>query len=112
MGGTWEFWELFALLIGVAFPCVLAVTFYLALLGTERTHIMLMVEYYKQIKINADKERHLAKHSSKMSSRVRNLERDAIKVLKKENLIRFVERKPPEEEEKAEAPKEETPAGT
>ena len=96
MGAEW----IGHLIIGIALPSAVAAVAFLALLGQERTRLALVVEYYRAIKVNADKERAIARKGTKVTTKIRDLEADAIKLLRKENLIRFVEKpkeSPPEE---------------
>jgi hypothetical protein len=82
-------------LMGVAIPATLAIIVFLAVLGNERERMNLMVEYYKQIKYNADKERLLAAKNARVKTKARDLERDAIAVLRLHNLAQIVEPPPP-----------------
>ena len=92
MGEEADFIELLSVLLALVFPCALAAIIYVALLGQERERAIFIVEYYRQIKINADKERHLATHASKLGTRARTLERQALALMKKERLITLIER--------------------
>jgi hypothetical protein len=86
--------ELLDFIAGVFFPTLLIVTVYVSLLGQERLRLLLRVEYYRAVKANADKERKMAATGSYVTTRIRDLEKQAIAVLEKERLIRFVEPKP------------------
>lgn len=97
MGAEW----VLHFIIGIALPTTIAVVAVLALLGQERTRLRLVIEYYRAIRINADRERALLKKGSKVTSKIRDLEAEAIRLLRQENLIRFVEKPketPPEQQ--------------
>lgn len=94
MGAEW----ILQLVVAAVIPAAIAAASVLALLGQERTRLSLVVEYYRAIRMNADKERAMIAKGSKVTTKLRDLEADAIRLLRRENLIRFVEKpKPPPE---------------
>lgn len=81
--------------VGVFVPCLGIAVVYLALLGRERLLMRLKIEYYRALKAGADKERKSAVTGTNVTTRLRDMERDAIKILERERLIRWIESKPP-----------------
>lgn len=86
---------LFEFVVGVFVPCLGIAVIYLALLGRERLLMNLKIEYYRALKAGADKERKSASTGTRVTTRIRDMERDAISVLQRERLIRWIEVKPP-----------------
>jgi hypothetical protein len=94
MQGEWT--EPLGLLIAIVIPSGLIAMLLLALMGQERRRLQLILEYYRQIKLNADKERRMAEKGEHVTRKIRALEAQAIALLKHENILREVKRPPAE----------------
>lgn len=67
----------------------------LSLLGIDGERMMLFVEFYKAIRVNADKERRIAQTTSEGPKRFIKMERKAQRLLLREGLLEFVPPAPP-----------------
>lgn len=86
--------ELLHFVAGVFVPGLVITMVFLSLLGRERLLMNLKIEYYRALKAGADKERKSALTGTRVTTRMRDMERDAITVLERERLIRWIEPKP------------------
>ncbi len=62
----------------------------LSLLGIDKERMMLYVEFYKAIRMNADKERRIAQQTDAGPKRFIRMEKKAQALLLREGLIEFV----------------------